>query len=50
MFESFPGDRKTVLILILNENDEELLKECGFLKTDINRLNEEFKTILMQQK
>ena len=49
LFESIPDYRKIVLLLFLFKNDNDLLKESGFLKTDINRLNNEFKTILIQQ-
>ena len=43
IFESIPEYRKIVLMFLI-KNDEDLLKECGFLKSDINRLNLEFKT------
>ena len=46
-FESIPDFWKIVLLLFLIENDFELLKECGFLKKDDNRLCEEFKNILI---
>ena len=49
MIESIPDYRKKVLLIFLIQNDEDLLKECGFLKSDIIRLNKEFKTILMEQ-
>ena len=49
LFESVPDFRKKVLLMLLIKNDEHLLKECGFLKSDINRLNLEFKNILMEQ-
>ena len=49
LFESIPDYRKTVLLIFLNQNDNDLLKECGFLKSDNNRLNKEFKTILTEQ-
>ena len=48
MFESIPDYRKIVLLMFLIKNDENLIKECGFLKSDINRLNLEFKNILME--
>ena len=49
MFESLPDYRKRVFIVFLNQNDDDLLKECGFLKSDTTRLNKDFKTILMEQ-
>ena len=35
--------------MILNENDDELLKECGYTKNDIIRLCLEFRSIFMEQ-
>ena len=32
MFESFPDYKKIILIVFLNQNDENLLKEIGFSK------------------
>ena len=49
LFESIPDYRKMVLIIHLIQNDDDLLRECGFLKSDILRLNKEFKTILIEQ-
>ena len=49
MFESIPDYRKKVLFIFVYKDDKNLLKECGFLKSDINRLNLEFKTILKEQ-
>ena len=49
MFESLTDYRKLVLLTFLIKNDEDFLKEIGFLKSDINRLNKEFKKILMEQ-
>ena len=49
MFESIPDYRKIVFLLILIKDDKSVLKECGFLKSDINRLNLEFKNILVEQ-
>ena len=48
-FESIPDYRKTVLLIFIFQNDDDLVRECGFLKSDINRLNKEFKNILMEQ-
>ena len=49
MFESEPVFRKIVLLIFLTKNNSDLLNEGGLLKNDINRLNLEFKTILMEQ-
>ena len=49
IFESIPDYRKIVLLIFSIQNDDDLLKECGFLKSDIIRLNKEFKTILIEQ-
>ena len=49
MFESIPDYRKMVLLMFLIKKDEDFLKECGFLKSDINSLNLEFKNVLMEQ-
>ena len=49
LFESITDFRKIVLLMFLIKNDNDLLTECGFLKDDINRLNLEFKNILMEQ-
>ena len=37
--ESIPDYRKLVLLKFLIKNDVDLLNECGFLKTDIVRVN-----------
>ena len=44
LFESIPDYRKIVLTIFLIKNDNDLLKECGFLKSDFNRLKNEFRT------
>ena len=49
LLESIPDYRKIVLLLFLIINDADSLKEWGFLKNDINRLDKEFKNVLMQQ-
>ena len=49
MFESVPDYRKIVSLIFLIQNVDDLLKEYGFLKSDINRLNKEEKTILIEQ-
>ena len=47
--ESIPNYRKIVLLIFLIQNDDDFLKENGFLKSDNNRLKKEFKTILMKE-
>ena len=49
LFESIPDYRKKVLLIFSIQNDEDLLRECGFLKNDIIRLNKEIKTTFMEQ-
>ena len=49
MFESIPDYRKIVMILFSFQNDDDLLKDCGFLKNDINKLRNEFKKTLVEQ-
>ena len=49
MFESIPDYRKKVLLICLIKNDGDSINECGFLKSDINRLCLEYKNILMEQ-
>ena len=49
LFESIPTYKKIVLLIFFIKNDVDLLNECEFLKNDINRLNNEFKNILLQQ-
>ena len=49
MFESIPDYGKIVLIILLIQNGGDLLKENGFLKSDINRLNKGFKYISLEQ-
>ena len=38
---------KKVLLMFLNKNDVDLLKECGLLKSDINSLCLEIKIFLI---
>ena len=38
-----------VLLKFLIQNDDDLLTESGFLKSDFNRLYKEYKTFLMEQ-
>ena len=47
--ESIPDYRKIVLLIFLIQNVKNLLKEIGFSKDNINRLNLEFKNILLDQ-
>ena len=49
MFESLDDYRKLVILMFLIKNDSDLFKECGFLKSDINRLSLEFENILLEQ-
>ena len=49
MFESVADYRKIVLLLFLIKNDKDFLKQGGFSENDINRLNLEFKFILLEQ-
>ena len=48
-FESVDDYRKIVLLLFLIQNDDDLLEEYGFVKSNNNRLNKEFKNILLEQ-
>ena len=49
IFDSITDYRKIVLLIFLIQNDENLLKEIGFSKNDINLLNLEFKNILLEE-
>ena len=49
MFESIPDYRNIVFLIFLIKNDKDLLEECGFLKSHINRLCLEFRKILIEQ-
>ena len=33
----------------MNKNDNDIITECGFLKSDINHLRKEYKNILTEQ-
>ena len=48
LIESIEDYRKIVLLIFLIKNDETLLREVGFSESDINRLNLEFKNILLE--
>ena len=45
---SFEIYRKFVSSMLLNENNEKLLTECGYSKSDINRVCLQFKKILVK--
>ena len=49
MFKSNPDYRKVVLLIFSIQNDDDLLKECRFLKSEINRLDKESKNTLIEQ-
>ena len=38
-FESIPDYRKNVLLILLIQNDDDLIREVGFSERVINRLN-----------
>ena len=48
-FESIQDYKKIFLLIFLIQNDKNLLNEVGFSKNDINRLNIEFKNILLEE-
>ena len=48
LLKSMPDFRKTVLIIFVIQNDQDLLHEICFSERDINRLNLEFKNILIE--
>ena len=49
LFESIRDYSKIFLLIFLIQNDKNLLKEIGFSKNDISRLNLDFKNILLEQ-
>ena len=49
LFESIPDYRKLVLIIFLIQKDKDFLLKIGFSERDINRLNKEFKNIIIEQ-
>ena len=49
LFETITDYRKIVLLKFSIQNDKNLLNEIGFSKNDNNRLNLEFKNILLEQ-
>ena len=48
-FQSIFDYSKIVLLMFLIKNDINLLKEFGFVKSDIERLNLEFENITIEQ-
>ena len=48
-FESIPHYKKIVFFLFFFQNDNDFLREVGFSESDFNRLNLEFKNILMEE-
>ena len=48
-FESTPHYREIVVKKFLFQINIDLLTECGFLKPDLNRLDKEIKTTLIEQ-
>ena len=49
LLDSKPDYRKNVLLIFSIKNDNDFLTECGYLKSDINRLSREYKNILIEQ-
>ena len=49
MLESKPDYGKVVFLMFLIKSDADLLRECGFLKSDTTPLDNECKSILMEQ-
>ena len=49
IFESRPDYRKIALLKFSSQNDKDFLREVGFNERDINRLNSEFKNILIEE-
>ena len=43
LFGSIPDYRKNASLKFLNKNDKDILHDCGYLKSDINRVLLEFK-------
>ena len=50
LFESIPDYRKVGLLIFFFQNDEDFLGEIGLSKRNINRLNLEFKNIILEQR
>ena len=49
IFQSASEYRRIVLLVFLIKNDSDLLQEIGFSERDNNRLNLEFRKILIEQ-
>ena len=49
LFESVPNYRKIVLLIILIQKINDILKQNGYSKNDVNRLCREIENILMDQ-
>ena len=49
LLESIQDYKKIILLIFLIQNDKNLLEETAFKKNDIDRLNLEFKNILIEQ-
>ena len=49
LLDAIADYRKIVLLIFLFKNVADLLRECGFLKTDINPLSLELEFILLEQ-
>ena len=49
LLESIPDYKKIVFLRFLIKNDNDLSTQCGFLKSDINRLCRDFKNISREQ-
>ena len=49
IFTSIQDCRKIVLSLCSIENDVDFFSECGYSKNDIDRLNVEYKKILLEE-
>ena len=49
MFESIPDYRKITILMLLIENDKNFLLEVDFSERDINRVNLEFRNILIEE-
>ena len=49
LFESIPDYRNIVILMFLTKIDNDLITECGFLKSDMNCPGLDFKNILIEQ-
>ena len=49
LFESMTDYREIVFLMFLIKSGNDFLTECGFLKSDFNRLCREFKKISIEQ-